>query len=83
MAAEPDIVEILWQVHNDPAGGHEALLANAAEISLQQGQRYQLELLQRWLDQGEALGGWKIGMTSGANRNSMGDGVRQGLFGKV
>ncbi len=76
----PDVVEILWRVHNDPAGGHEDALAHLDELSLAlslaQGQHHQLALLDRWLAQGEALGGWKIGMTSGANRNSMGDGVR-------
>ena len=76
MGTDHDIVDLLWRVHNDPAGGHETELASYDEISLQQGQQYQLALLQRWLDQGEQLGGWKIGMTSGANRNSMGAGVR-------
>jgi 2-keto-4-pentenoate hydratase len=74
------IVELLWRIHNDPAGGHEAALADADDdslkLSLKEGQQCQLALLQRWLDQGEQLGGWKIGMTSGANRNSMGDGIR-------
>ena len=76
MSSSIDVVDTLWQVHNDPAGGHEQALADLDEISLAQGQRYQLALLERWLAQGEQLGGWKIGMTSGANRNSMGDGIR-------
>ena len=36
----------------------------------------QTELLCRWLDAGESIGGWKIGMTSGASRNALGDGLR-------
>jgi 2-keto-4-pentenoate hydratase len=76
VGADDDLVDLLWKIHNDPAGGHEAELASYRDLSLQQGQQYQLALLQRWLDQGEQIGGWKIGMTSGANRNSMGDGVR-------
>jgi len=73
-----DIVDTLWRVHNAPDADHKAALATVAEheISLEQGQRYQLELLQRWIDHGEQIGGWKIGMTSGPNRNAMGDGIR-------
>ncbi len=76
-----DIVETLWQMHNDPGAGHEAVFATKEEdlslqISLQEGQQFQTELLQRWLDAGETIGGWKIGMTSGPNRNAMGDGIR-------
>ena len=69
------ILDALWRVHNDPSGGHEAALAEV-ELSFEDGQRLQLALLERWLNDGEELGGWKIGMTSGANRNAMGDGVR-------
>lgn len=70
-----DIVDVLWRVHNDPAGGHEAALQGTT-ISFEEGQQLQLDLLQRWLEAGHELGGWKIGMTSGANRNGMGDGIR-------
>jgi 2-keto-4-pentenoate hydratase len=35
-----------------------------------------LQLLERWLEQGEELAGWKIGMTSGESRNALGDGIR-------
>ena len=70
-----ELVDTLWRVHNDPAGGHEAALGDV-DVSLAEGQAAQLALLQRWLDAGETLGGWKIGMTSGASRNAMGDGIR-------
>ncbi len=70
-----NLVDTLWQVHNDPAGGHEQALSGL-EIEFDEGQSIQTQLLARWLDQGESIGGWKIGMTSGASRNAMGDGVR-------
>ncbi len=62
-------------MHNHPAGGHEQALAGL-EVEFDHGQTLQTQLLQRWLDSGEAIGGWKIGMTSGASRNAMGEGVR-------
>lgn len=70
-----DIVDILWRVHNDPAGGHEQALAGR-QVDFATGQLLQTELLACWLAAGEHVGGWKIGMTSGANRNGMGDGIR-------
>lgn len=36
----------------------------------------QLEVLQRFESEGEGLGGWKIGLTSGNARDRMGEGVR-------
>ncbi len=75
MNSTSSIVDTLWRVHNNPGGGHEAELADVS-LSLAEGQQCQLALLDRWLDQGERLGGWKIGMTSGASRNAMGDGIR-------
>lgn len=74
-----DIVDILWRVHNAPAAGHEAELSSLPHdraLTLAEGQQCQLELLSRWLNTGERIGGWKIGMTSGASRNAMGDGIR-------
>ena len=79
-----DIIELLWQLHNDPgmvlepaqAAILQATISNEPELAFDAGQSAQLNLLQRWLDQGSEIGGWKIGMTSGANRNAMGDGIR-------
>ncbi len=70
-----DIVDLLWRVHNDPGGGHEAALAEL-DVPFDEGQALQLELLARWLEEGKVVGGWKIGMTSGASRNAMGEGLR-------
>ena len=69
---------MLWHIHNDP--GQELTPDQQAKLSenleFDAGQTAQLALLQRWLDQGSEIGCWKIGMTSGANRNAMGDGIR-------
>ncbi len=66
--------DALWQLHqtpDDPGVGLED-----EDLTLDAGHRAQIVLLNRWLAEGESVGGWKIGMTSGANRNAMGDGVR-------
>ncbi|MGC1237689.1 MAG: hypothetical protein WA860_02755 [Acidimicrobiales bacterium] len=44
--------------------------------SLYGGLRIQLETLHLWEAAGETLGGWKVGMTSGKNRDKMGKGFR-------
>jgi len=41
----------------------------------------QLDILDRWCSRGESLGGWKVGLTSGASRDAFGKGVRP--FGHV
>ncbi|MBV1904990.1 MAG: hypothetical protein KUG75_02850, partial [Pseudomonadales bacterium] len=46
------------------------------ELELDPGQRIQLELLERWQSEGAALGGYKVGLTSGQARNMFGKGVR-------
>ena len=46
------------------------------QLEIAEGQQLQLEMLSRWQNAGEQLGGFKIGLTSGQARNSMGDGVR-------
>lgn len=69
------ITDLLWQLHQQP----DAPLLDqlqAFDLDLETGQQVQLSLLQRYLDEGATLGGWKIGMTSGASRNAMGDGIR-------
>ncbi|MEM7100946.1 MAG: hypothetical protein AAF541_21990 [Pseudomonadota bacterium] len=70
-----DIVDIIWALHQDPGTDLNEQLANI-DLEFDAGQALQLALLARWLEQGESIGGWKIGMTSGANRNAMGDGIR-------
>lgn len=51
----------------DPAG---------YEPDLTEGQHLQLQLLERWRDRGESVGGWKLGMTSGQSRDAFGVGFR-------
>ena len=46
------------------------------ETTVEDGQRMQLELLDKWRNQGEELGGYKIGLTSGAARDMFGPGIR-------
>ncbi|MEE4281368.1 MAG: hypothetical protein V2I41_05470 [Pseudomonadales bacterium] len=74
-------IDILWDIHNNPSAGYENLLAQPEQVrnfptDFASGQQMQLKLLARWLESGERLGGWKIGMTSGASRNAMGEGIR-------
>jgi 2-keto-4-pentenoate hydratase len=45
-------------------------------LTPEQGLLAQLGVLSRWQEQGERLGGWKVGLTSGAGRDSMGPGYR-------
>lgn len=66
-----DIANIVWQAMQ--TGVYESDLA---PLEIAEGQQLQLEMLSRWQNTGEQLGGFKIGLTSGQARNSMGDGVR-------
>jgi 2-keto-4-pentenoate hydratase len=45
-------------------------------IGLDDGLRLQLAVLDRWRGQGEVLGGWKVGLTSGQSRDNFGPGIR-------
>ena len=69
------ILEQLWQLHNDPTRANVADLSGEG-LSVDAGQALQVQLLQRFIAAGEAIGGWKLGMTSGASRDAMGPGVR-------
>ena len=69
------ILDQLWFLHQNP--GQQAPQAMMdTPLSIEEGQKLQIQLLERWQEQGEELGGWKIGMTSGASRNAMGEGIR-------
>jgi 2-keto-4-pentenoate hydratase len=70
-----NILDTLWALHQNP-DLDPAPLFEAPELSADEGQLLQLQLLERWLEQGEELAGWKIGMTSGESRNALGDGIR-------
>ena len=45
-------------------------------LDLAEGQAMQLRLIERWRQQGERVGGWKLGMTSGQSRDAFGVGFR-------
>lgn len=69
------ILEQLWRLHNQRLGPDGGDLP-AESLTVDAGQALQVQLMQRWLDAGDTVGGWKLGMTSGASRNAMGPGVR-------
>ena len=48
----------------------------ALALAVDEGERLQLSLLDRWRTTGEQLGGWKVGLTSGRSRDAFGAGVR-------
>jgi 2-keto-4-pentenoate hydratase len=66
-----ELIDQLWQdINRGTLDGH------YPELGVHEGQRLQLALCDRWAEQGEAVGGYKIGLTSGAARNSFGPGIR-------
>ena len=71
----PSNLDQLWFLHQNPKKKAPKTLLDIP-LSIEEGQKLQIQLLERWLEDGEELGGWKIGMTSGASRNAMGDGIR-------
>ena len=71
----PKLLDTLWQLQRDPDFEAGDILLNT-ELSADEGQALQLQLLDRWLNEGEVLGGWKIGMTSGESRDALGPGIR-------
>ena len=71
----PKLLDTLWQLQKDPDFAAGDILLTT-ELSADEGQALQLQLLERWLNEGETLGGWKIGMTSGESRDALGAGIR-------
>ncbi len=55
--------------------------ALSGQLTIEEAEAIQLDILGRWCSQGESLGGWKVGMTSGSSRDLFGRGVRP--FGHV
>ncbi len=49
---------------------------SGSSLSVDEGQSLQLELLEKWCEQGERSAGYKIGLTSGRSRDAFGPGVR-------
>lgn len=66
------IQDKIWQAAQGAALPAEELPA----LDVDEGQAVQLKVLQYWLNGGEALAGYKVGLTSGAARDAFGEGVR-------
>jgi len=73
------LLDTLWQLQQQPDSDSGALFEKPP-ISADEGQALQFQLLDRWLNEGEELGGWKIGMTSGESRDALGVGLRPSGF---
>ena len=71
-------LELFW--HGQQTGSTQANHLSGT-MSIEDGERVQLAVLDRWLAQGHELGGWKVGLTSGQSRDSFGPGIRP--FGNV
>lgn len=66
-------IEAVWE----GISAHRVDLARTTpELGVADGESVQLAVLSRLLENGERRAGWKVGMTSGAGRDSMGVGVR-------
>ena len=74
-----NLLDTLWHLQQQP-DSDPAPLFEHAQPSADEGQALQFQLLDRWLNEGEELGGWKIGMTSGESRDALGVGVRPSGF---
>jgi 2-keto-4-pentenoate hydratase len=64
------------EVHGGHLAGRLVPSAALAELSLDEGLEVQLAVLDRLVADGEELGGWKVGMTSGPSLDRMGKGFR-------
>jgi 2-keto-4-pentenoate hydratase len=68
-------IEALWRAAQ--GGRFDALVSEELPApSVDDGQTLCLGLLDRWEAEGEQLGGWKLGLTSGRSRDAFGDGIR-------
>ena len=65
------VVDKIWR-----SGLGEEAIEWTEPLSLHDGEAAQLEVLARWQARGEALGGWKVGLTSGRSRDAFGVGFR-------
>lgn len=68
-----DVADVFWTAQKTGAyPPNEPTMA----LSVDEGERMQLVMLDRWRATGETLGGWKVGLTSGRSRDGFGPGVR-------
>lgn len=74
---EAAVATLLALAQGDALSGDiPAPLARFNDADLTTGLRLQLRVLDAWCSEGKRLGGWKIGQTSRAGRDSLGAGVR-------
>jgi len=72
MSVDPALFERLWHAH--AAGRVDPREFPALDVA--EGQTLQVALIDRLRGDGRLVGGWKLGLTSGAGRDSFGAGVR-------
>jgi 2-oxo-3-hexenedioate decarboxylase/2-keto-4-pentenoate hydratase len=65
------IVDQAWAAANDPPQP-----IDAGTLSVDEAQTAQARVLARWQAQGEVIGGWKLGLTSGRSRDAFGPDIR-------
>lgn len=71
-----DHAAFIQALYDARRGGSEPVGVERAEITHAEALRAQLEVLRRLQSDGEALGGWKVGLTSGRMRDVMGKDFR-------
>ena len=71
-AVDSAVLDHLW--HSQTEGRTDP--AEFPEMDVDTGQALQVALLERYRAHGHAIGGWKVGLTSGVGRDSFGKGVR-------
>lgn len=67
-----NLINALWQSAQQGALDLDPL----PELDVDEGQSLQLRILENWLKSGEALEGYKVGLTSGEARDAFGAGIR-------
>ncbi len=67
------LVDYFWR---GAAGSQLDVTKLKGQMTIEDAEAMQLEILDRWCTRGESLGGWKVGLTSGASRDAFGKGVR-------
>ena len=77
----PEHVALFEHFWRGAAGSTIDVSALKGKLTIEQAEAIQLDILDRWCNSGESLGGWKIGLTSGSSRDAFGKGVRP--FGHV
>lgn len=71
-AVDSAVLDHLWR--SQMAGRTDP--AEFPDLDVDAGQALQVALLERYRADGRAIGGWKVGLTSGVGRDSFGKGVR-------